>query len=80
MDIQAEKLLLIEQLLRVSDSKVIEQVRQLLKNGNPIVAYEADGRPITHLDFINKIEHAEHEHAQGNYQSADELEKESERW
>lgn len=81
MDIQAEKLLLIEQLLRIRDVRVIEQVRELLKReDNPVVGYEADGRPITQYDFIKKIEQAEKEHELGNYQSIEELEKESEGW
>ncbi len=81
MDIQAEKLLLIEQLLRIRDSQVIEQVRELLKKeNNPVVGYEADGSAITQQDFIKKIEQAEKEHAQRNYQTIDELEKESQGW
>ena len=81
MDIQAEKLLLIEQLLRVRDVRIMEQVREILnKENNPIVGYEADERAITHLDFIKTIEQAENEYESGKYQTIDELEKESEAW
>ena len=81
MDIQAEKLLLIEQLLQVKDARVIEQVRELLKKeNNRIVGYEANGQPITHQDFIRKIEQSEMEYSQGNFQTIEELEKESEKW
>jgi hypothetical protein len=81
MDSQAEKLLLIEQLLRVRDVRVMEQVRELLnKENNPIVGYEADGRAITQYDFIKKIEQAEKEYDSGNYQSMDEIEKGSGGW
>ena len=81
MDIQAEKLLLIEQLLQIRDTRVIEQVRELLKKeNNPVVGYQADGRPITQQDFIRKIEQAEQEHESGNYQTIEELGKESEAW
>ncbi|MEQ8363576.1 MAG: hypothetical protein RH948_11955 [Cyclobacteriaceae bacterium] len=81
MDIQAEKLLLIEQLLLVRDAQVIEQVRELLKReNNPIVGYEVDGRPITQQDFIKTIEQSEKEYDQGNYQTIEDLEKESETW
>jgi ribulose bisphosphate carboxylase small subunit len=81
MDIQAEKLLLIEQLLQVRDAKVIEQIRQLLeKSYNPIVGYEANGKAITQQDFIKQIEQAEKEYKSGNYQTIDEVEKESETW
>ena len=81
MDIQAEKLLLIEQLLRIRDIRLVEQVRELLKqDSNPIVGYEADGKSITHLDFIKQIEQSEKEYESGNYQTIDEIEKESENW
>ena len=81
MDIQSEKLLLIEQLLRIRDTRVIEQVRELLKKeNNPVVGYEADGRPITQQEFIKMIEQGEQEYGQGNYQTIEELEKESESW
>lgn len=81
MDIQAEKLLLIDQLLRISDVRVIEQIRELLKKeNNPIVGYEPNGKPITQQDFIKKIEQAEREYEQGNYQMIEDLEKESESW
>lgn len=81
MDIQAEKLLLIEQLLQIRDAGIIEQIRELLKKSyNPIVGYEANGKPITQQDFIRQIEQAEEEHKSGNYQTIDEVEKESETW
>lgn len=81
MDIQAEKLLLIEQLLLVRDAQVIEQVRELLKReNNPIIGYEADGRPITQQDFIKTIEQSEKEYEQGSYQTIEDLEKESGTW
>ncbi|HLZ16962.1 MAG TPA: hypothetical protein VKQ08_07975 [Cyclobacteriaceae bacterium] len=81
MDIQAEKLLLIEQLLRIRDVRVMEQVRELLKKeSNPIVGYEADGRAITQHDFIKMIELSEKEYESKNYQTIEELEKESENW
>lgn len=81
MDIQAEKLLLIEQLLRIRDARIIEQVRELLKKeNNPVVGYEADGRTITQHDFIKKIEQAEKEYESGNHQTIEGLEKESESW
>lgn len=81
MNIQAEKLLLIEKLLRIRDVRIVEQVRELLnKENNPVVGYEADGRTITLHDFIKNIEKSEKEYESGNYQTIDELEKESEAW
>jgi hypothetical protein len=81
MDLQAEKLLLIEQLIQIGDVKLIEQMRDLLKSGNnPIVGYEANGKAITQKDFIKMIEQAEDEVAIGKYQTIEELEKEADNW
>ena len=81
MDIQAEKLLLIEKLVRIADAKILEQVRQLLeKSKNPVVGYDATGNAITHQDFINKVEEAEAEYRAGKTKTIDELEKDSETW
>ncbi|SKC61776.1 hypothetical protein [Ohtaekwangia koreensis] len=81
MDIQAEKLLLIEKLLRIGDAKILEQVRKLLEQSkNPVVGYDVQGNAITHQDFINKVEEAETQYQAGNYKTIDELDKQSETW
>ena len=52
MDIQKEKLMLIEQLLQVQDDKVLSQVRELLKNAKSvIVGYDSAGTPVTQKDL-----------------------------
>lgn len=81
MDIQAEKLQLIEQLLRTRDIRILEQVKELLaKENNPIVGFEANGHPITQHDFIRMIEESQEEYRQGKFQSIDDVQKESEGW
>ena len=81
MDIQSEKLLLIEELLQVRDIGMIEQIRALLnRESNPIVGFEANGKAIKRKDFIATIEQAEKEFKEGKYQTIEELEKESESW
>ena len=81
MDVQTEKLQLIEQLLRTNDMRVLAEIREILsKTINPVVGYEPDGTPITQQDFIRKIEKAEMEFAQGNYRTIEEFEKEVEKW
>ena len=81
MEIEAEKLFLIEQLIRLRDVKVLHQVRELLqKESNPIVGYSPNGSPITKLEFIRDIELADKEYQAGNFQPIEEVEKESESW
>ena len=81
MDIQAEKLLLIEKLLRIGDMKILEQVREVLeKSKNPVVGYDVQGNAITHQDFIDKVEEAEAQYKAGKFKTFDELDKQSESW
>jgi hypothetical protein len=81
MDIQTEKLHLIEQLLQILDAKIILQIQKLLeKAGNPIVGYSSNGKAITQNDFVKEIEEAEIEYKSGKFQSIDEVDKESEAW
>jgi hypothetical protein len=81
MDIQAEKLHLIEELTRIQDIQIIEQIKQLLKQkNNPVVGFEINGEPITRKQLIVRIEEAEKRIDNGEYISQEDLEKESENW
>jgi hypothetical protein len=81
MDIQAEKLHLIEELARLQDIHIIEQIKQLLKQkNNPIVGYEINGEAITRKQLIKRIEEAETRIDNGEYVTQEDLEKESENW
>jgi hypothetical protein len=78
MDIQAEKLYLIEELTRIQDIQIIEQIKQLLKQrNNPVAGYEINGDPITRKQLIKRIEEAEKRIDSGNYTTQEDLEKES---
>ena len=80
MDIQAEKLFLIEQLARVQDAEIISQIKKILsKMNNPIVGY-SNGTPITKKQLINRIEAAEKRIEKGEFISQDDLEKEAANW
>lgn len=81
MDIQAEKLQLIEELARIQDIHIIEQIKQLLKQkNNPVVGYEINGDSITRKQLIKRIEEAEKRIDNGEYVTQEDLEKESENW
>jgi hypothetical protein len=80
MDIQAEKLRLIEELARIQDIHIIEQIKQLLKRQNPVVGYGINGNAITRKQLIKRIEDAEQRIDNGEYITQEDLEKESENW
>ncbi len=80
MDIQAEKLFLIEQLAKVQDEEVISQVKKILvKIDNPIVGY-SNGKPISKKQFIKRIEAAEKRIESGDFTTQEDVEKEAANW
>jgi len=81
MDIQAEKLQLIEELTKIQDMRIVEQIKQLLKQkNNPVVGYKVNGDPITRKQLIMQIEEAEKRIDNGEYSTQEDVEKESENW
>lgn len=80
MDIHAEKLRLIEELAKIQDIQIIEQIKQLLRQKNPVVGYEINGDPITRKQLIKRIEEAEKRIDGGEYITQEDLEKESQSW
>jgi hypothetical protein len=81
MDIQVEKLHLIEELARIQDVYIIEQIKQLLKQkDNPVVGYDIKGGSISRKQLIKRIEEAETRINNGEYTTQEDLEKESENW
>ncbi len=80
MNIQTEKLFLIEQLARVQDTEIIIQIKKILsKIDDPIVGYSI-GSPIKKKQLIKRINAAEKRIAKGEFISQDDVEKEASNW
>ncbi|MEQ8414635.1 MAG: hypothetical protein RIF36_27835 [Imperialibacter sp.] len=58
MDLQAEKLLLIEQLARLQDAAIIRKVKDVLQSSyqEQVVGYDDDENIITQADLISRAE------------------------
>jgi hypothetical protein len=81
MDIQAEKLRLIEELARIQDIHIIEQINELLKQkSDPVVGFEITGAPISRRQLIKRIEEAEQRIDGGEFVTQEDLERESKNW
>ena len=81
IDVKAEKLYLIEQLARLQDTKIIQQIKDLLSTQTDlIVGYRSTGEPIPKSDLIAKAEASNKAIKEGRLTSIDDLEKESKNW
>lgn len=78
MDIQAEKLYLIEQLAKLQDAGMIKQVKELLQASSKDKA--SNGRVITWSDLVARAEASEKAIEQGDITSIEVFEEESKTW
>ena len=78
MDVKSEKLYLIEQLARLQDVKIIQQIKDLLSaQTDPIVGHKPTGEPITKSELIARAEASNKAIKEGRLTSIDDLEEES---
>jgi hypothetical protein len=81
MDVKAEKLYLIEQLTKLEDVKVIQQIKDLLTAQNdPTVGYKPTGEPITKSELIARAEASNAAIKEGKLTSIEDLREESKNW
>lgn len=79
MDLQAEKLNLVQKLLSVQKASLIEKISALLDK-EMTVGYTVDGKPLTKAMYDKRLQKAEEQIVKGNFISQEDLEKESENW
>ncbi|GAB5524531.1 MAG: hypothetical protein Roseis2KO_24030 [Roseivirga sp.] len=81
MDIQLEKIRLIEALIKVEDVSLIEEIKSLMENQtDPTVGFDINGESISKSQLISQIEEAEDRVDSGVFVSQESLEQESENW
>jgi len=79
MDIQATKLNVMQKIMSVSKTSLLEKIDQLLEN-EMVVGYTVNGDPLTRKDYDLRLKKAEKQIQSGDYLTQEELEKESENW
>ncbi|MGW8123321.1 hypothetical protein ACV07N_11735 [Roseivirga echinicomitans] len=82
MDIQTEKLHLIEQLTRLQDVSIIKRVKELLQTvpKEKIVGSDPDGRTINESDLVARAQASERAIEQGDVISLETLQEEVKNW
>lgn len=80
MGIQAEKYLVIEELMKVQDITLITQVKNMLRNSDKVLAYKSNGQPITEPQMRAEIIEAKERINSGQFTTQDDLDREVENW
>lgn len=81
MDIQAEKLYLIEQLAKVKDVNIILQLKKILaQKKESVIGYRVTGEAISPGQLLRQVQNAEKRIAAGHFTSQKDLEQEAESW
>ena len=77
MDVQAEKLYLIEQLTRLQDVRIIQQIKEIIDARlEPIVGCQPSGEPITKQELIARAKASNKAIAEDRVTSIEDLERE----
>ena len=83
MDLQTRKLNFIQEILTVSNEKLISKLESLLKKErlkDEVIGFSADGNPMNKEAYIRNIDEARKQSKEGKCISQEELEKLSENW
>jgi len=78
MNIETTKLELMQLLLQTKKESILVRIKEIFEGD--IVAYTADGKPLTKTAYKKELLEAEAEIMRGEYTSQEDLEKESENW
>ena len=79
MDIQTTKLNVMQKIMGVSTASLLEKINDILDN-EMVVAYTADGVPLTRAMYNDRLLNAEQQLQSVNFTSKKDLEKEIENW
>ena len=82
MDIQAEKLHLIEQLTRLQDINVIKKIKEVLQNSSQekAVGNNPDGSIITQSDLISRAEASDRAIQEGRTKKIEQVREDMKDW
>ena len=82
MDIQTEKLYLIEQVAKLQDVNIIQQLKEILRSTseNHIVGYNSDENAITQIDLIDRAKASNLAIEKGKTKSISEIRSNMKNW
>jgi hypothetical protein len=78
--IQAEKYLLIRQLVELEDLNLFNQIKTILNKANPIAGYNSSGKVITQQELLARAIQSNKDIENNHVIDLDDLKKESDNW
>ena len=78
MDVQSEKLHLIEQLLRVQDADIIQKMKDVLNDS--AIGYDAEGHSIAQAELVSRAEDSNKAIAEGDTKTIDQIRANMKNW
>lgn len=79
MDLQAAKLNVIQKIVGVTKSSLLEKISDLLDK-EMVVGYTVEGEPLTKDSYNKRLEKAEAQIKSGDFTIQEDLEEESKNW
>jgi len=81
MNIQSEKINLIERITHIDDINILFQLKELLgTTSNPVVGYDIDGNPITKSSLSKSLKEAKKRYKAGKFITQDAVEIAAKKW
>jgi hypothetical protein len=79
MDIQSTKINVMQKIIGINKVSLLDKISKIIDQ-EMIVGYTVEGKPLTRESYNKRLQRAEAQMLAGEYQTQEELEKESENW
>lgn len=79
MDLQSTKINVMQKIMGVNKVSLLDKISKILDK-EMVVGYTVEGKPLTRESYNKRLQAAEAQILAGEYQTQEELEKESENW
>ncbi len=79
MDLQSTKINVLQKIMEVNKRSLLDKINKILDK-EMIVGYTVEGKPLTRESYNKRLQIAEAQILAGEYQTQEDLEKESENW
>jgi hypothetical protein len=79
MDLQSAKINVMQKIMGVNKKSLLDKINKILDE-EMVVGYTVEGKPLTRESYNKRLQIADAQILAGEYQTQEDLEKESENW